>query len=142
MSGAYFAKKRRKGGKEELLDSSGGESEQDRAAYSLIMKEKERLLSFEEPVSFLFSHSALREGWDNPNVFQICTLNQTTSELKKRQEIGRGLRLVVNQDGQRLRMSGSTCSPSWRTRAMRITSRRFKRKSRRTSATRKRRSCG
>ncbi|MFO0803712.1 MAG: DEAD/DEAH box helicase family protein [Gemmataceae bacterium] len=102
VSGAYFAKKRRKGGTEELLDSSGGESEQDRAAYSLIMKEKERLLSFAEPVSFLFSHSALREGWDNPNVCQICTLNQTTSEVKKRQEIGRGLRLVVNQQGERL----------------------------------------
>ena len=102
VSGAYFAKKRRKGGAEELLDSSGGENDNDRAAYSLIMKEKERLLSFEEPVCFLFSHSALREGWDNPNVCQICTLNQTTSELKKRQEIGRGLRLVVNQAGERL----------------------------------------
>lgn len=101
VSGAYFAKKKRKGGVEELQDSSGGESEQDRAAYSLIMKEKERLLSFTEPVCFLFSHSALREGWDNPNVFQICTLNQTTSEIKKRQEIGRGLRLAVNQSGTR-----------------------------------------
>lgn len=101
VSGAYFASKKRKGGVVELLDSSGGESEQDRAAYSLIMKEKERLLSFSEPVCFLFSHSALREGWDNPNVFQICTLNQSTSEVKKRQEIGRGLRLAVNQDGTR-----------------------------------------
>ncbi len=101
VSGAYFASKKRKGGAVELLDSSGGESEQDRAAYSLIMKEKERLLSFTEPVCFLFSHSALREGWDNPNVFQICTLNQSTSEIKKRQEVGRGLRLPVNQDGAR-----------------------------------------
>ncbi|VTT98154.1 dead deah box helicase : Type III restriction enzyme, res subunit:DEAD/DEAH box helicase, N-terminal OS=Nodularia spumigena CCY9414 GN=NSP_30110 PE=4 SV=1: ResIII [Gemmataceae bacterium] len=101
VSGAYFAKKKRKGGVEELQDSSGGESEQDRDAYSLIMKEKERLLSFSEPVCFLFSHSALREGWDNPNVFQICTLNQSTSEIKKRQEIGRGLRLGVNQSGTR-----------------------------------------
>lgn len=102
VSGAYFAVKKRKGGVVELQDSSGGETEQDRAAYSLIMKEKERLLSFSEPVCFLFSHSALREGWDNPNVFQICTLNQSTSEVKKRQEVGRGLRLAVNQDGQRV----------------------------------------
>lgn len=101
VSGAYFASKKRKGGKEELLDSASGDSEQDRAAYTLIMKAKERLLSFTEPVCFLFSHSALREGWDNPNVFQICTLNQSTSEIKKRQEVGRGLRLAVNQDGAR-----------------------------------------
>jgi type III restriction enzyme len=67
------------------------------------MKDKERLLSFTEPVSFIFSHSALREGWDNPNVFQICTLNQTASEVKKRQEIGRGVRLAVNQTGDRVR---------------------------------------
>jgi len=59
-------------------------------------------LSFNEPTAFLFSHSALREGWDNPNVFQICTLNQTTSETKKRQEVGRGMRLAVNQKGDRL----------------------------------------
>lgn len=102
VSEAYFAKKKRKGGAVELLDSSGGENEQDRAAYKLIMQEKERLLSFSEPISFLFSHSALREGWDNPNVFQICTLNQSTSEIKKRQEVGRGLRLAINQDGQRV----------------------------------------
>jgi len=66
------------------------------------MREKERLLTFDEPVSFIFAHSALKEGWDNPNVFQICTLNQTVSEMKKRQEIGRGLRLPVNQDGERI----------------------------------------
>lgn len=66
------------------------------------MKDKERLLSEEEPLRFIFSHSALREGWDNPNVFQICTLNETRSALKKRQEIGRGLRLPVNQHGQRV----------------------------------------
>ena len=66
------------------------------------MKDKERLLSFEEPVAFIFSHSALREGWDSPNVFQICTLNQTASVMKKRQEIGRGVRLAVNQDGERV----------------------------------------
>ena len=102
VCGAYFASKKKKGGAVDLLDSSSGESEQDRAAYTLIMKEKEKLLSFDEPVCFLFSHSALREGWDNPNVFQICTLNQTTSEVKKRQEVGRGLRLAVNQTGERV----------------------------------------
>ena len=73
----------------------------DVSAYDLIMKNKERLLSFEEPVRFIFSHSALREGWDNPNVFQICTLNQTSANIKKRQEIGRGLRLCVDQNGVR-----------------------------------------
>lgn len=71
-------------------------------AYALIMKEKERLLSLGEPLQFIFSHSALREGWDNPNVFQICTLNETQSAMKKRQEIGRGLRLPVNQQGERV----------------------------------------
>ena len=85
-----------------MLDSTTGQSAEDRAAYNLIMKDKERLLSFEEPVAFIFSHSALREGWDNPNVCQICTLNQTVSEVKKRQEVGRGMRLVVNQQGLRV----------------------------------------
>ena len=66
------------------------------------MKDKEKLLSFESTVAFIFSHSALREGWDNPNVFQICTMNQTVSEMKKRQEVGRGVRLAVNQDGERI----------------------------------------
>lgn len=66
------------------------------------MKEKERLLSLDEPVEFIFSHSALREGWDNPNVFNICTLSYSTSEIKKRQEIGRGLRLPVNLNGERI----------------------------------------
>lgn len=80
-----------------------GESESaDVSAYDLIMKNKERLLSHEEPVRFIFSHSALREGWDNPNVFQICTLRTSTGEIKKRQEIGRGLRLSVNKDGERM----------------------------------------
>jgi len=65
------------------------------------MKDKERLLDRDEPLRFIFSHSALREGWDNPNVFQICTLNETKSEIKKRQEIGRGLRLPVREDGTR-----------------------------------------
>ncbi|HOK79741.1 MAG TPA: DEAD/DEAH box helicase family protein [bacterium] len=76
--------------------------EEDESAYDLIMKDKERLLSLEEPVEFIFSHSALREGWDNPNVFNICTLAYSTSEIKKRQEIGRGLRLPVNQNGDRI----------------------------------------
>jgi type III restriction enzyme len=70
--------------------------------YNLIMKKKEELLSEEEPLRFIFSHSALREGWDNPNVFQICTLNETRSAMKKRQEIGRGLRLPVDQHGMRV----------------------------------------
>ena len=75
----------------------------DADAYDLIMKDKERLLSLDEPVRFLFSHSALREGWDNPNVFQICMLKpQTESEIRSRQEIGRGLRLCVNQNGERM----------------------------------------
>jgi type III restriction enzyme len=65
------------------------------------MKNKERLLSFDEPVRFIFSHSALREGWDNPNVFQICALRMSNSEIKKRQEVGRGLRLAVDQTGER-----------------------------------------
>ena len=103
VQAAYFASRKTKEGQIVYEDSRTGESEKDRDAYDLIMKDKERLLSFDEPVSFIFSHSALREGWDNPNVFQICTLNQTTSEVKKRQEIGRGVRLAVNQDGDRVR---------------------------------------
>lgn len=83
-------------------DSSTGESKADDDTYHLIMKDKERLLDKDEPLRFIFSHSALREGWDNPNVFQICTLNETNSEMKKRQEIGRGLRLCVDQSGLRI----------------------------------------
>lgn len=79
----------------------GSEASDDMSAYDLIMKNKERLLSFDEPVRFIFSHSALKEGWDNPNVFQIATLRQSSSDIKKRQEIGRGLRLSVNQNGDR-----------------------------------------
>lgn len=95
----YFAQDR----KGTLKDSSEGrDTEADDRAYELIMKDKERLLSLDEPLRFIFSHSALREGWDNPNVFQICTLNETKSEMKKRQEIGRGLRLPVNQQGVRI----------------------------------------
>ena len=80
----------------------GGRTKDDDTAYTLIMKDKERLLDINEPLRFIFSHSALREGWDNPNVFQICTLNETSSQMKKRQEIGRGLRLPVNIEGQRV----------------------------------------
>lgn len=82
---------------------TNGITKADSDTYELIMKDKERLLSFGEPVRFIFSHSALKEGWDNPNVFQICTLNETTSAIKKRQEIGRGLRLAVNQQGERVK---------------------------------------
>lgn len=78
------------------IKDTRGNTEADKDTYSLIMKNKEQLLSIEEPLQFIFSHSALREGWDNPNVFQICTLNETSSEMKKRQEIGRGLRLPVD----------------------------------------------
>ncbi len=74
-----------------------GAGEADSPTYDLIMRDKERLLSAEEPLRLIFSHSALREGWDNPNVFQICTLNDSKSTDRKRQEIGRGLRLPVNQ---------------------------------------------
>ncbi len=99
---AYFAQKKTKKGEVTMEDSKSGETDDDRKAYDLILKDKEQLLSFEEPRCFIFSHSALREGWDNPNVFQICTLNQTSSEMKKRQEIGRGVRLAVNQQGERV----------------------------------------
>ena len=80
----------------------GSEFSDDISAYDLILKNKERLLSFEEPTRFIFSHSALREGWDNPNVFQICTLKHSDSQTAKRQEVGRGLRLCVNQTGSRM----------------------------------------
>ena len=102
---AYFAKTKTKSGEEQAIDTTGSnQSERDleRDAFHLIMRDKERLLGFDEPACFIFAHSALKEGWDNPNVFQICTLNQTVSEFKKRQEIGRGLRLCVNQAGERL----------------------------------------
>ncbi len=74
----------------------------DISAYDLILKNKERLLSFEEPTRFIFSHSALREGWDNPNVFQICTLKYSSNDVQRHQEVGRGLRICVNKDGERM----------------------------------------
>lgn len=85
----------------------GSEFSDDISAYDLILKNKERLLSFDEPTRFIFSHSALREGWDNPNIFQICTLKHSDSTTTKRQEVGRGLRLCVNKDGNR--MDATSC---------------------------------
>lgn len=89
--------------KKGVLKDTRGDTLADDDTYSLIMKDKEKLLSFDSKLRFIFSHSALREGWDNPNVFQICTLNETKSTIKKRQEIGRGLRLCVNQEGERIK---------------------------------------
>lgn len=94
----YFAEDRQ----HKFKDASGNTAD-DATAYELIMGNKEKLLSLDEPLRFIFSHSALREGWDNPNVFQICTLNERASTMTKRQEIGRGLRLPVNQQGERVR---------------------------------------
>jgi type III restriction enzyme len=98
----YFAQDKN-GPKDSKLgkDEQAASTEADNEAYELIMRHKERLLSPDEPLRFIFSHSALREGWDNPNVFQICTLNETRSEIRKRQEIGRGLRLPVIETGER-----------------------------------------
>ncbi len=80
----------------------GSDETNDISAFDLIMKNKERLLSFEEPTRFIFSHSALREGWDNPNIFQICTLKHSNNDVAQRQEVGRGLRLCVDKDGNRM----------------------------------------
>jgi type III restriction enzyme len=93
----YFAQD-----KKGVLKDTRGDTQADDEVYDKIMKKKEILLSLDEPLRFIFSHSALREGWDNPNVFQICTLNETRSPVKKRQEIGRGLRLPVDQNGMRV----------------------------------------
>ncbi|MFY4857489.1 type III restriction-modification system endonuclease [Aliarcobacter butzleri] len=88
--------------KKGVLKDSTGNNKEDEDTFTLIMKDKEKLLSFKSQLRFIFSHSALKEGWDNPNVFQICTLNETSSVIKKRQEIGRGLRICVNQNGERV----------------------------------------
>lgn len=93
----YFSRDK-KGNFVQLTESK---MENDASAYDLIMKDKERLLSFEEPTRFIFSHSAVKEGWDNPNVFQICTLKDSDNQTKKRQEVGRGMRLCVNDKGER-----------------------------------------
>ena len=98
----YFSIDKKTGRSIDSQVKRGSEFSDDISAYDLILKNKERLLSFEEPTRFIFSHSALREGWDNPNVFQICTLKHSDSNTAKRQEVGRGLRLCVNQTGTRM----------------------------------------
>ena len=105
----YFAQMKVGKGKSALMKfkDSSGKTKADDDAYELIMKDKARLLRMDEPVRFIFSHSALREGWDNPNVFQICTLRDMSTETERRQTIGRGLRLPVNQDGARVKDAGT-----------------------------------
>lgn len=93
----------KKGGWSDTAENNAGNRENAERAYNLIMKDKEKLLAFDTPLKFIFSHSALKEGWDNPNVFQICTLREMGSERERRQTLGRGLRLCVNQDGERVR---------------------------------------
>ncbi len=93
----YFSRDK----KGKVVDSANKEGDNEVRGYQLIMKEKEKLLSFDTPVRFIFSHSALKEGWDNPNVFQICTLKDSDNQTKKRQEVGRGMRLCVNDKGER-----------------------------------------
>ena len=93
----------KKGGWSDTAENNAGNRDNAERAYSLIMKDKEKLLAFDTPLKFIFSHSALKEGWDNPNVFQICTLREMGTERERRQTIGRGLRLCVDQDGQRVR---------------------------------------
>lgn len=103
----YFSIDKKTGRSVDSTLKRGSEFSDDISAYDLILKNKERLLSFDEPTRFIFSHSALREGWDNPNVFQICTLKHSDSTTMKRQEVGRGLRLCVNSSGNR--MDQETC---------------------------------
>ncbi|MFH8651964.1 DEAD/DEAH box helicase family protein [Sphingomonas paucimobilis] len=98
---AYFATRKVKG-RTEAVDTKGDEKDEEAAAFRLIMRDKERLLQFDNDVSFIFSHSALREGWDSPNVFQVCVLREVGSPIERRQQIGRGARLAVNQDGIRV----------------------------------------
>ncbi len=105
----YFSIDKGKKGQEDIWtnteDNAKGKEAAQRA-YALIMRDKERLLSLDEPLKFIFSHSALREGWDNPNVFQVCVLRDMSSIVSRRQALGRGLRLCVNQEGIRVRESG------------------------------------
>ncbi len=98
----YFSIDKKTGRSIDSRAKRGSEFSDDVSAYDLIMRDKERLLSFEEPTRFIFSHSALREGWDNPNVFQICTLKHSDSNTAKHQEVGRGLRLCIDRDGKRM----------------------------------------
>ena len=102
VHGGYFSIDK-KGSWTDTEENNQANRDNAERAYNLIMKEKEKLLGFETPLKFIFSHSALREGWDNPNVFQICTLRDIQTERERRQTIGRGLRLCVNQNGERLR---------------------------------------
>jgi len=101
----YFSIDKKKVGTKtvEMMRDTRGNTRADDDTYSLIMRDKEKLLGLETPLKFIFSHSALREGWDNPNVFQICALREMASEQQRRQTIGRGLRLCVNQQGERVR---------------------------------------
>lgn len=98
----YFSQDKKSISPFETIESNKTKTAAEDTTFNLIMKQKERLLGLEEPLQFIFSHSALREGWDNPNVFQICTLNESKSEMRKRQEIGRGLRLPVDNTGARV----------------------------------------
>ena len=102
MHDGYFSIDK-KGTWTDTAENNQGNRDNAERAYNLIMKDKEKLLSFETPLKFIFSHSALREGWDNPNVFQICALREMGTERERRQTIGRGLRLCVNQRATRLR---------------------------------------
>ena len=106
----YFSIDKGSKGKADTWEDTTEKNKKGRAAaalaYDLIMRDKEKLLSLEEPLKFIFSHSALREGWDNPNVFQVCVLRDMSSEISRRQTLGRGLRLCVNQDGRRVREEG------------------------------------
>jgi type III restriction enzyme len=97
----YFSKD-----KKGVFQDTKGDTQKDDDTYNLIMAEKEKLLSFESPLRFIFSHSALKEGWDNPNVFQVCTLIEHKSSMTARQKVGRGLRLCVNQNGERIEDKG------------------------------------
>lgn len=111
VHGGYFSQDKQQRFSEPTLNAAGEFSnvrsrEDAERGFDLIMKDKERLLDEQEPLRFLFSHSALREGWDNPNVFQICSLREMASEMRRRQSIGRGLRLCVDRDGQRRREDG------------------------------------
>lgn len=101
----YFSVDKKKVGNKtvEVFKDTRGDTKADDDTYNLIMRKKEELLKFETPLKFIFSHSALREGWDNPNIFQICVLREMASAQQRRQTIGRGLRLCVNQNGERLR---------------------------------------
>ena len=103
VQGSYFASAKKNPARLEDYTTNEASMTKDKAMFDLILKNKELLLSFDSPVEFIFSHSALGVGWDNPNIFTIATLNQSYSDVKKRQEIGRGLRLCVNQEGQRQR---------------------------------------